>query len=49
MIARLAGSDVIVDKRLSDDELGDFVITGILQSIFDAVRSQESTPAGNDG
>ena len=48
LIARLAGNDAIVDKCLSDDEFGEFVITGILQSIFDAVQSTDSTPSGGD-
>ncbi|MXX42413.1 MAG: type I restriction endonuclease subunit R [Acidimicrobiales bacterium] len=45
LIARLAGNDAIVDKCLSDPEFGDFVITGILQSIFDTARSAESATA----
>lgn len=45
LIARLAGNDAIVDRCLSDPEFGDFVITGILQSIFDTARSTVPPPA----
>ncbi|WP_419862892.1 type I restriction endonuclease subunit R [Candidatus Poriferisodalis sp.] len=48
LIARLAGNDSIVDKCLSDEEFGEFVITGILQSIFDAVQATSSTSSGGD-
>ena len=48
LIARLAGNDAIVDKCLSDDEFGEFVITGILQSIFDAVQSTDATTSAAD-
>ena len=48
LIARLAGNDAIVDKCLSDDEFGEFVITGILQSIFDAVQSTGTTTSAAD-
>ncbi|WP_420446285.1 type I restriction endonuclease subunit R [Candidatus Poriferisodalis sp.] len=47
LIARLAGNDAIVDKCLSDDEFGEFVITGILQSIFDAVQPADGRKDGD--
>ncbi|WP_428122350.1 hypothetical protein [Candidatus Poriferisodalis sp.] len=40
LIARLVGNDAIVDRCLSDEESGEFVIVGILHGIFDPVRTE---------